>query len=257
MLRKLIFIKKEFMNICLFTKNEIQNPLKINDDRAVHLLKILHKNVGDEFTAGIIEGNSGVAKITKIDEKSIYFDFTETGEGKSLFPLKMIIGFPRPIQLKRLLRDVSALGICEIHLIGTELGEKSYLKSSLSQKENIYKLLLDGTVQAGGTKIPKVFIHNSLRECLNFAKFEDDFLISLDNINPKMSLNEKMNEFLKSSKKNVVAAIGSERGWTNNERKFFEERGFILCGMGNRIMRTETAVTVAGAIILNSMGALQ
>jgi RsmE family RNA methyltransferase len=52
----------------------------------------------------------------------------------------------------------------------------------------------------------------------------------------------------------VVAAIGSERGWTDNERRLLEQAGFIRCGMGERIMRTETAVTVAGAIILNSMG---
>ena len=31
----------------------------------------------------------------------------------------------------------------------------------------------------------------------------------------------------------------------------------ILCGMGNRIMRTETAATVAGSIILNHIGALK
>ena len=54
----------------------------------------------------------------------------------------------------------------------------------------------------------------------------------------------------------VIAAIGSERGWTNKERAMLEEAGFIRCGMGERIMRTETAATVAGAIILNAMGKL-
>jgi len=55
----------------------------------------------------------------------------------------------------------------------------------------------------------------------------------------------------------VIAAIGSERGWTDKERKLLEDAGFKRYGMGPRIMRTETAATVAGAIILNSMGVLK
>ena len=55
-------------------------------------------------------------------------------------------------------------------------------------------------------------------------------------------------------KKNLVAAIGSERGWTDKERDFLVEKGFTLCSMGERILRTETAATVAGSIILSQLG---
>ena len=108
------------MNICLFTSEEINKPLKISDERAEHLVKILHKKVGETFTAGIIGQNSGIATITEISDSEIKYDFEPTGEGKKLFPVKMIIGFPRPIQLKRLLRDVAALGVKEVHLTGTD-----------------------------------------------------------------------------------------------------------------------------------------
>ena len=106
------------MNICLFSQEEISKPLFLKDERAEHIIKILHKKEGDTFAAGIIGGKSGIAKITGISD-AIYFDFEPCGDGKFLNPLKMIIGFPRPIQLKRLLRDVAALGICEVHLTGT------------------------------------------------------------------------------------------------------------------------------------------
>ena len=51
----------------------------------------------------------------------------------------------------------------------------------------------------------------------------------------------------------VVAAIGSERGWTAAERRLFCEAGFTLCSMGQRVLRTETAATTATAIILSQM----
>ncbi len=241
------------MNICLFSKQEINNPLNIQDERAQHLIKILHKKNGDTFTAGIIGGESGIATITEISENDIKFSFEKTDSGKPLNPLKMIIGFPRPIQLKRLLRDIAALGVCEVHLTGTELGEKSYMKSTLVEKGNAYKMLLDGTIQAGSTHVPQIFLHQNLRECLEEVCSKNDaLLLALDNVKPDSSLE---NAVIKN--KNVVAAIGSERGWTDKERQLMKEKGFVLCGMGSRIMRTETASTVAGAIILNKLGYLE
>ena len=178
----------------------------------------------------------------------------------------MIIGFPRPIQLKRLLRDIAALGVYEVHLTGTDLGEKSYMKSNLVEKGSAYKMLLDGTVQAGSTNVPELFLHQNLTECLETlqkSSLEKQssscqiIKIALDNVNPACSLNtalEKNENVLKSSE--CVAAIGSERGWTDKERNLLEKYGYVRCGMGERIMRTETAATVSASIILNKMGFL-
>ena len=253
------------MNICLFSKEEIENPepfLSFDDKRGEHILKVLHKVQGDSFTAGVIDGASGEAVITLIDNsaRKIFFKFSPSGDGKPLNPLKLIVGFVRPIQLRRLLRDVAALGVSELHLTGTELGEKSYMQSDLAQPDKVRELLLEGTVQAGSTHVPQVFIHKSVEACLRSLSFDklrnrgakgsdNTTRICLDNINPACSLSEVEGQ-------SVIAAIGSERGWTDRERRLFEDAGFIRCGMGSRIMRTETAVTVAGAIILNGMGRL-
>ena len=258
------------MNICLFDKAEIESPepfLSFDDKRGEHILKVLHKVQGDRFTAGIVDGASGVAVITKLDDTAhrIYFTFTATGDGKPLNPLKMIVGFVRPIQLRRLLRDVAALGVSELHLTGTELGEKSYMQSDLAQPEKVRELLLEGTVQAGSTHVPAVFIHKSVKECLDCVGSLSlskgagskgtqrlQRRLCLDNVTPVCSLSDAM-----VPAGEIIAAIGSERGWTDKERALFEAVGFIRCGMGERIMRTETAVTVAGAIILNEIGVLK
>ncbi len=246
------------MNICLFSPQEINQPLSVNDQRGKHIIKILHKTAGDTFTAGIINGHSGTATITQIKDQQIFFDFNPTGNGKELFPLKMLIGFPRPIQLKRLLRDMAGLGVCQVHLAATELGEKSYLESDLSQPENAYKMLLDGTVQAGSTHVPEIFIHKSLKSAVEFIKNSGPHkhMICLDNVNASGSLVNYFKQTQTDSTTNIVAAIGSERGWSKNERTLLEQESFIRLSMGNRILRTETASTVAASIILGSMGIL-
>ncbi|MBP3710531.1 MAG: 16S rRNA (uracil(1498)-N(3))-methyltransferase [Treponema sp.] len=278
------------MNICLFSHDEIDKPLSLHDERAQHLIKVLHKKKGDAFVAGVIDGKAGEAIITDIVEKSseakyksgeLFFSFTPKTDGKKLFPLVLVIGFPRPIQLKRLLRDVSGLGVCAIYLTGTELGEKSYMNSTLVERGAAYKMLLDGTAQAGGTYIPELHMHKTLAACLH-AVAKDGALnramspqqkmikIALDNVNAPHSLtsflDKNVTPTLKSSDAAlphaflhtvVVAAIGSERGWTAAERHMLESAGYVRCSMGERIFRTETAATVASALILAAMGAME
>ena len=265
------------MNICLFTQEEINQPLSLRDERGEHLLKILHKKEGDTFSAGIINGQAGKATITSIEkfenttpdgkkhfeDGKIHFTFQGESDGKPLYPLKMIIGFPRPIQLKRLMRDMAGLGVCEIHLTGTELGEKSYLKSDLATTEAGYQMLLEGTVQAAGTHIPKLYRHSTLRECIDFISREENqentpsAKFALDNIDAKGSLWDELLSSVKTdSLHSAVAAIGSERGWTKNERQLLEEKGFKRLSMGKRVLRTESAATVSASLILGAMGKL-
>lgn len=242
------------MNICLFTKEEISRPLAIHDERAEHILKILHKKAGDTFTAGIINGASGVATITAIDNEGIHFTFEPTGDGKPLLPLVLVVGFPRPIQLRRLLRDAASLGVQAVHLTGTELGDKSYMKSTMLQRGAATRALLEGAAQAGSTHAPELTMHWTLSECLAAINNDNSNLakIALDNVHPAMPLVEYMQRANKQS--TVVAAIGAERGWTDRERAAFTAGGWTLCSMGSRILRTETAVTAAASIILAEMG---
>ena len=248
------------MNICLFKQEELNRPLSIKDERGEHIIKILHKKEGDIFSAGVINGMAGTATIKKIENDEITFDFAPDSEGKNLYPLKMIIGFPRPIQLKRLLRDIAALGVQEVHLTGTELGEKSYMQSNLVEHGTAYQMLLDGTVQAASTHVPDLFLHKTLKDCLESVISEKELCnnakilkLCMDNINPKGSLFSVLQEQYEKPAL-VVAAIGSERGWTQKEREMLESAGYLRVGMGPRVMRTETAATVSASIISACMG---
>ena len=130
-------------------------------------------------------------------------------------------------------------------------------------------MLLDGTVQAASAHVPKPFVYQTLAECLdnidcnrsqeNCSQAKNAaalLLLALDNVKPAQSLDA----FLRANPpagRPVFAAIGSERGWSPAERALLEGRGFVRLGMGNRVMRTETAATVSASLILSAMGALE
>lgn len=254
------------MNICLFEKDEISRPLSARDERGEHILKILRKKEGDSFRAAVIDGEEGIAVVTKITGKEdgggkIFFDFKPSGECARLWPLALIVGFPRPIQLKRLLRDAASMGVCAIHLAGTALGEKSYMDSSLLERGAARKALVDGAAQAGSARVPELFFHRSLGECLDAQGECGEARVALDNVGASGSLANFFREggaerarSARSDSVQAIAAIGSERGWTDGERRALETAGFSRRSMGHRILRTETAAVAACAIIISEMG---
>ena len=276
------------MNIVLFQREEMESPLPLlplKDERAKHILKVLHKQVGESFDAGIINGKAGRAEITSITEDGISFHFLPLSDGKPLYPVTLIIGFPRPIQLKRLFRDAAGLGACRLCLCGTELGEKSYMDSNIVERGAAYAALLDGSAQAKSTHIPELQLVPSVKACLSelfpvkacsdYSAADSssgrarsltsdcnqsDIRVMLDNVKPETNLFGYMQKSIpKKAQPSVImayAAIGSERGWTDNERSLFAEHGFASCSMGTRVLRTETATTVAMSIILQSMNLL-
>ena len=281
------------MNICLFKPEELGVPLDLRDERAKHILTVLHKGEGDCFAAGIIGGESGTARIERIEAQqmtasngksyrggSMTFSFVPESDGKPLYPLIMLIGFPRPIQLKRLLRDMAGLGVCSVYLCGTELGEKSYLKSTLCSEEACHAMLLEGTVPAAGTHVPRVKICQDLPAALAEIREEaaastGDFTtllkFGMDNVRPEESLAcrlDRERDALRGQDSlcardglcargcGAVSAIGSERGWTDRERDLLVQDGFSLLSMGKRVLRTETAATVSASLILAAMGKL-
>ena len=267
------------MNIVLFSDDDCVNPDCINDERInggfvfyknderyLHIKKVLHLKEGDVFKAGIINGKTGEALISHLSEEKIVFSFCPNIPDKSIAdkgadkvetrplplpPIKIILGFPRPIQLRRILRDAASLGFAEIVLCGTELGERSYLKSNLSSPEEIKKYLLDGISQAGQTLLPAFSFCSSVRDTLKdlkSASFKGSKVLLDIGDFPSLST------FRMTKGEELTIAIGSERGWTQNERETFFSEGFISYSMGKRILRTETALTSALSVLLANNG---
>ena len=161
------------MNIILFENAEIGKPLPRRDERTLHLLKVLHKKAGDTFDAGILGGNLGTGKIDSVRlDGSIAYSLDLKEEPPPRYPIHIAVGFPRPIQIRRLLRDLSNLGLLAVDIIGTELGEKSYRDTKLLTDGGAKAALIEGAVQARDTCIPALSVFASLEEWLAERSWE-------------------------------------------------------------------------------------
>jgi len=258
------------VNLILFEAHELGKALPKRDERNIHLLKVLHKKAGDTFDAGLLDGGSGSGSIEKINiDGSISFSFGIEAPPVPRLPVRVGVGFPRPIQIRRLLRDLSSLGVEAVDLFGTELGEKSYRDTKLLDDGGARAALIEGAAQSRDTTIPALGVYPGLADWLKkrpWWKIQEDLsssssadrgravplFIAADNVRPEGAMSR-----ITPTRRPVALAIGSERGWTDRERDLLEEAGFLRLSLGSRALRTETACVAAAVLAIEKIGELE
>ena len=239
--------------------------LSRRDERTVHLLKVLHKKCGDSFEAGILGGMRGTGRIEKINfDGSVFITFNAYENDRSFQPeprlrLRMAAGFVRPIQMRRILRELSNIGVSNIDIVSADMCEKSYRDTKLLIDGGSHAALVEGAVQARDTTVPSLSVYDSLDKWLKEHPWEPSspsggshplfmkvpLLLAMDNERAEGSLFH-----LSPSSRPVVMAIGPERGWSDRERDMFEKAGFLRLSMGSRALRTETACAAAAMLAM-------
>jgi RsmE family RNA methyltransferase len=242
------------VNIILLEEHELGHNLARRDERTIHLLKVLHKKQGDEFEAGILGGNRGTGKIDKINfDGSILVTINATEPPPARLRLRMAVSFVRPIQIRRIFRDLSSMGLTSIDIMGTDLGEKSYRDTKLLKDGGAHAALVEGAVQARDTMIPDFSVYENIDSWLQERSWESGarrtpLLAAMDNVRAEGSLFN-----ISPSSRPIVMAIGPERGWSDRERDLLEKAGFLRLSMGERPMRTETACVAAAALAMEKI----
>ncbi|GHU81330.1 ribosomal RNA small subunit methyltransferase E [Spirochaetia bacterium] len=253
------------MNLILFEDYELGKPLSRRDERAVHLLKVLHKKAGDTFDAGVLGGDRGTGAIEAVRLDGIFFTLDLNEEPPKRTPIRIAVGFPRPIQLRRLLRDLANLGVETVDLVGTELGEKSYRNTKLLDDGGARAAMVEGAAQARDTRLPVLTAYPDLEDWLRDRPWDRPLdtgaldpayqpgpvLIAADNVRSEGSLAN-----LTQASPSAVLTVGSERGWSDRERDLLEDAGFVRLSMGSRALRTETACVAAAILIMEKLGEL-
>jgi RsmE family RNA methyltransferase len=278
------------VNIILFTADEISAPLPRSDPRARHILDVLRRRAGDSFDAGLIDGPRGKGTLVAVTPGALALAFAwDAAPPPPPPPLALIAGLPRPQTARKILSEAAALGVAEIHFAATGRGEPSYARSALWSTGEWRRHLVAGAAQAFCTRLPRVTWTQTLPETLA-ALPAAAARIALDNYEAPQSLGRWLAALPAGgatagvgtagvSDSNTAAsagtaaasaasaaaagaavfpplalAIGPERGWSGAERDLLRAAGFALAHLGPRVLRAETAVVAAIALVRARLG---
>lgn len=238
------------MNIILFPIKEDVYQLPSDDQRYAHITQVLKMKQSDELFVGAVNGPLGKANITSLDNAGLELTVTWFPDKQQLHPVHFLVGLPRPQTARKILTEITALGAKQIMFFGSEKGEPGYAQSSLWSSGEWERLIRQGTEQAFATHLPEVSVLSSLQEVLERIPENNRQRIALD----VYEATTPMGSFDFRKAEPIVIAIGSERGWSSNERDLLRSAKFTLCHLGERVLRTETAAVTAAAVALTKTG---
>jgi len=221
-----------------------------------HVTDVLGATVGDSLKIGQLGGHLGTAIIDDISADRIQLrEIALTIAPPPKLDLTVILALPRPKVLRRLIMDMTALGVRDIILINSVRTQKSYWQSPMLAR--LDEFVLEGLQQGVDTIAPKISLQKRFKPFVEdeLARLITDRAVVAHPYGSQSFGQYLQNQYLqnqdlqKSHLHNKAASalpsmvcIGAEGGWIDYEIALLAAQGCTPVHIGPRILRTEAAV---------------
>ena len=227
------------MNIVLLDPRQTESEIwSISSKRQLeHLKQHVDVQVGDSLKVGIREGKRYLTEIVEVNEQAIKLKPVKEEVVPGKLAVTLIVAMPRPKVLRRLIMDSVTLGVEKIILLHSYRVDKSYWQTPFLQQLDQYVTL--GLEQAGDTIAPKIEIYK------RFKPFVEDVLPSLITADCPAYVAHPYAEMKMpfAIDHPCTIVIGPEGGFIPYEVDLLIKNGCQAVSLGNRILRTETAIS--------------
>ena len=229
------------MNIVLLEPNQItttDNIWQIENQRQLqHLQQHIQLNCGDTLKVGVRNGQRYLTEVISVSEQQIRIRPIQVEAIPAKLPVHLILALPRPKVLRRIIMDAVTLGVQRISLIHSYRVDKSYWQSPFLQQLDDYVTL--GLEQAGDTIAPEVQLYK------RFKPFVEDVLPTfISDQKPAYVAHPYAEQQMPYAiQHSCHLIVGPEGGFIPYEVDLLVKNGCQAMSLGNRILRTETAVS--------------
>jgi RsmE family RNA methyltransferase len=234
------------MNRLILFGNELSpdNTATLTGRRLIHLREILGKKPGDSVRAGLLGGKCGSATIVSLTEHEAVLAPVFTQDPPAKIPLTLVVAMQRPKTLKKILQYAAAMGVMRIYIIRTWRTEKSYFSNSILTEKGLLNETVLGLEQAGDTIPPVIEVRTK------FKPFVEDELPEISEGTLRLAAHPYSEHPMpRGPEKPVTLALGPEGGFIPYEIELLEQIGFTSVHIGERILRTENALsTIVGRL---------
>lgn len=266
------------------TTSQNSQALITDSQQMTHILEVLKAREGDSLKIGEQGGNLGTGTIASISPDGIKLSgIMLDSPPPPKLNLTVVLALPRPKVLRRLIMDMTALGVNHIVLINSYRTQKSYWQSPLLSR--LEEFVLEGLQQACDTHPPtitlkkrfKPFVEDELAHYLKggvglvahpYALMSlSDYIQAQQPIihsTAQSTAHSGIQSATQSAKSSVLRdsmgdykgqepahqslpkllCVGAEGGWIDYEVEMLQEHGCQSISLGPRILRTEAAVNV-------------
>ena len=219
----------------------------LEEREAHHLIHVLRAEVGTEVELIDGRGRLWSARVGQISGNRVHLvevsQLAETVDPK--VRLTLVQALCKSDRLTWILQKATELEVDEIYLVQ---GRRSVVRISQDRRqaklERWRTILVNAAKQCRRSTIPA--LHPPLA-CREVCEAVDSDLKLLLQASPRATSLKKL--LRGKSWPSVAFAVGPEGGWTDGECEAFLSSGFQAVQLGRSTLRTETAATVAAALL--------
>jgi 16S rRNA (uracil1498-N3)-methyltransferase len=227
-----------------FAKNE-EDTFFIQEDDYHHIVRVMRMDIDDEIYCVNSLQQAARCRIEKISENEVIAKVVQWLEGEIELPVSVSIvsGLPKGDKLEWIIQKGAELGAFKfIPFIAARSVVKWDEKKGEKKLVRWNKIAKEAAEQSHRTMIPEVSSPISIKELIKLSEGYNVKLIAYEE-EAREGESSVLTKSLQSMTKgqSILAVFGPEGGLTESEVALLKEHGFMTCGLGPRILRTETA----------------
>jgi len=228
------------------SSDQVNNEqIVISGDDYHHIVRVMRMNEGDEVICSSGNGLSALCEIEQITNESVIVRVIEWKEERTELPVQIYIahGLPKADKFEFVIQKGTELGaFAFIPFLAARSVVKWEAKKAEKKLERWQKIAKEAAEQAHRAYVPHVHAPMTLRELTEFAKTLDYRLVA-DEEEARSGEASVLRTVLRQMKpgQSLIVLFGPEGGFSSKEIEWLHDEGFLSCGLGPRILRTETA----------------
>lgn len=233
------------------------DTIRITGEKARYLKAVLRCTGGEELEVLDGRGRSFRTKIRSITKKELLAEVLEEGrcETESSLNIILVQGLLKGEKMDFVIQKTTELGVKEIIPAITERSQVRDTRRSGRWK----KVAEEASRQSGRSEVPLIHDPVPFSEIFSGIPSYEPYFIKCRGLIFREGGGIGAAEAMEKAKdcESVMLAVGPEGGFTGDEVKTAESRGFITTSLGNRILRAETAaiaVTCIAQLLLGDLG---
>lgn len=220
------------------------------DEAASRHVRVWRLRTGDPIVLFDGRGNESSGQVLSLDERVICIVQRPTRTQSRGARLVLVLGVPKGGKLDECVRMATELGVHEIALLQAERSLPRWdERRARSRIERLTRIAAEAAAQCERSDLPTIHPPRALGDVLSDVPASAATVVFGARAEGAFTLPELPEQ--------VWCAVGPEGGFSDAEGQQFESAGFTFASLGPTVLRVDTAVAAALAIVGDRVHGLQ
>ncbi|MCO7175675.1 16S rRNA (uracil(1498)-N(3))-methyltransferase [Sporolactobacillus kofuensis] len=222
-----------------------QQRVRISGDDARHIQKVMRMKVSDQIECADNQGEAFLCAIEHFEDDLVYATVLQKLTTNPELPIHVTIvqGIPKAEKFDTIVQKGTECGADRFIPFQANRSIALWKKGKQEKKlTRLRKICKEAAEQSHRLLVPEIYDPMTLDQLITYGDQFTYKMVAFEET-AKVGAQSGFPTLIKKMSKDdpLLAVIGPEGGITTEEAAQLQEHGFVLCGLGPRILRTETA----------------